>query len=247
MKEQIHVHHHNTAHHHHLRVSLMEILKTIRDWSEAWALLIPLAIIFFYKPKGPVTQPIIWYCYAAFILNTFSTTLFVFHNQMPPLLSNNNILYNLHSFLRVVFFSWYISKITPRGFLFINKTIFSGYLIFVLVNFVFFESPLFFSSRLFAAESVVLLFLCIAFFLRSLQDESGTNWTKHSSFLVYTGIALYEAITFFIFLFILPMAEKDPEFGRLSLVIYKITFIIFCILLALALYQSKKEKVVITQ
>ena len=225
----------------------MKLFITILNWSEVWALLIPLALVIIYRTKEPAMHPVILYIYIAFVLNAISTTLFVFHSKMPPLLQNNNLLYNLHSIARVFFFSWYISKITPRHFLFINKSIISGYIIFIVVNFLFFESLLFFSSRLFAAESIVLLFLCISFFLRSLQDESGTNWTKYPSFIVSTAVALYEATTFFIFLFILPMAVKDPEFGRLCLDIYKIIFVIFCILLACALFRSKKhEDVVVT-
>jgi hypothetical protein len=219
----------------------MGVLSKVIDWSEVWALLIPLAIILFYRPKEPAMHPVIWYICIALVLNSISTTLYVFHRQMPPFLKNNNILYNLHSIARVIFFSWYISKITSSKFSFIYKSIISVYIIFIIVNFLFFESLLFFSSRLFAAESIVLLFLCISFFLRSLQDESGTNWTKYPSFIVCTAVALYEAITFFIFLFLLPMADKDPDFGLLSLEIYKITFVVFCILLARAIFRSKKQ------
>ena len=220
----------------------MGLLSKVIDWSEVWALLIPLSIILFYRPKEPNINPVIWYVCIALLLNSISTTLYVFYRQMPPFLKNNNILYNLHSMARVIFFSWYINKITPARFSFINKSIISGYIIFTIVNFLFFESLLFFSSRLFAAESIVLLFLCISFFLRSLQDESGTNWIKYPSFLVCTAVALYEAITFFIFLFILPMADKDPGFGLLILDIYKITFVVFCILLAWSLLRSKKQQ-----
>ncbi len=187
-------------------------------------------------------HPVVLYVCIAFLLNSISTTMFVFYKQMPPGLKNNNLLYNLHSLARVLFFSWYISKITPKQFLFIYKTIMLVYIIFVLVNFFFFESPFFLSTRLFATESSVLLFLCLSFFLRSMQDESGTNWTGHPSFLICTGVALYEAITFFIFLFIYPMAEKDPDFGEFSLEIYKLTFIVLCSLLALALYRTKKKE-----
>ena len=221
----------------------MEVFKNILEWSEVWALLIPFTLIIIYRTKAPTMFPVILYICVALVLNTISTTLFVFHSRLPSFLQNNNILYNLHSFARVIFFSWYISKIIPGGFSLLNKIVFSCYLILVLINFFFFESPLFFSSRVFAAESIVLLFLCISFFLRSMQDESQTNWTKYPSFLVCTAVSLYEAITFFIFLFILPMAEKDPEFGRLSLDIYKITFIILCVFIALALYRSKKSEI----
>ena len=223
----------------------MEVFQTLSDWSEVWALLIPLTIFLFYKPADPAMRPVILYLFVALVLNSMSTTMYVFYDQMPASFKNNNLLYNFHSIARVIFFCWYIGKITPRQFSFIHKTTLLVYLIFVLVNFLFFESPLFLSSRLFAAESVILLFLCLSFFFRSMQDESGTNWISHPSFLVCTGISFYEAITFFIFLFIYPIAEKNPKFGMISLEIYKITYIVFCILLAIALYRSKKQQPVV--
>jgi hypothetical protein len=38
------------------------------------------------------------------------------------------------------------------------------------------------------------------------------------------------------------MADKDPGFGLLILDIYKITFVVFCILLAWSLLRSKKQQ-----
>ena len=218
----------------------MNLFNTILNWSEVWALLIPLAIYLLYRPTDNSSQILGWYLFVAIILNGLSTTSFVFNESMPAFLKNNNIFYNTHSIARVIFFSWFIQKITPKQFSFINKILLPGYLIFAVVNFIFFENILFFSSRLFAAESVVLLFLCIAYFLRSIQDETVVNWTSHPSFLVCTGIVIYEAITFFIFLFILPLADRDPEFGLLSLKIYKMTFVLLCTLIAIAFYRSKQ-------
>jgi hypothetical protein len=223
----------------------MKLIQFMRSWSEVWALLIPLIVIVIHKPKELNIRPLVWYVFIAFILNFTATFMVEYYYLLPADLQNNNVLYNLHSFARVILFSWYLSKITPRQFAFIYKTTLLVYIIFVLVNFRFFESPFILSTRLFAAESIILLFICISFFLRSMQDESGTNWISHPSFLVCTGISMYEAITFFIFLFIYPIAEKNPEFGKISMEIYQIIFIIFCILLALALYRSKKESAVI--
>jgi hypothetical protein len=222
----------------------MKWIQIIRNWSEVWALLIPLIVIVIYKPKAPDIRPLVLYVITAFILNFTATFIVEYYYYLPTGLQNNNLLYNLHSIARVVFFSWYILKITPPKLLFIYKAILSVYVIFILVDFLFFESPIFISPSLYSAGSFVLLFLCLTFFLRSMQDESGTNWISQPSFLVCTGISLYEAITFFIFLFIYPVAEKNPDFGRLSFKIYQAIFIVFCVLLALALYRSKKQEAI---
>ncbi len=222
----------------------MKLIQFIGNWSEVWALLIPLIVILIHKPKEKTIRPLILYVIIAFILNLTATFMLEYYYLFPSSLQNNNFLYNLHSIVRLFFFSWYIIKITPRKFSFIYTALLSVYIVFVLVDFLFFESPLFISPSLFAAGSFVMLFLCLTFFLRSLQDESGTNWINHPSFIVCAGISLYEAITFFIFLFIYPIAAKNPDFGRLSLKIYQVVFIVFCILLALALYRSKRQQTV---
>src|SRR5688500_8810457 len=212
----------------------MSLFDTIINWSEVWALLIPLLFMFLFRSNEKELAPLKWYVVIALLLNTVSTVSYIYNEQMPAFLKNNNIFYNLHSLARVLFFSWYIYLITPKQHKYLNRMVIAVYLIFVVVNFLLFENPLYISTKMFAAESIVLLFLGISFMLRSIQDETVTNWTSQPSFIVCVAIVLYEAITFFIFLFILPLAEKDPDFGLLMLKVYKIAFVIFCILLAIS-------------
>jgi len=219
------------------------MFQFILDWSEVWALLIPLTIILFLKSPDRVLDPIVIYVFVAFLLNTLATIMQQFYGQMPAGLKNNNILYNLHSLARVFFFGWYFGRITTQRLALVNKGILMIYSVLVILNFIFFESPFFLSPRLFAAESIVLLFLCISFFLRSIQDESHTNWTSQPPFLIFTGVALYEAITFFIFLFIYPIFNKSPEFAQLCMQIYQVIFVVYCIFLALALRRKRKKTV----
>ncbi len=219
-----------------------DIIKSIRDWSEVWSLFIPLAVIVIYRNRLEGMKLIILYVMVALFLNLSATILYVYHKSMPPLLRNNNILYNLHSFARVAFFSWYIIQIRHHRYALAYKLILACYLAFVIFNFTAVDSPLYFSSRLFTAESIVLLVLCLSFFIRSMQDDSEINWLKHPSFLVCTGIALYEAINFFIFLFFYPLLEKDREFGKMTMTIHHIVFTVLCLMLALALYRSRKQE-----
>lgn len=219
-----------------------DLLNTIINWSEAWALLIPLTIFLVYKPAGQGIRPLIIYLCVAFVLNTLATVMVEYYFSMPTWLKNNNILYNLHSFARVLFFSWYILTIREYRFPVLYKILVAAYLVFVLINFIFLQSPLLLSPRLFSAENILLLILCLSFFLRSMQDESEINWLKHPAFMVCAGISLYEAISFFIFLFFYPLAEKNWDFGDLTMSIHNVIFVILCIILGLALYRSRKSK-----
>lgn len=217
----------------------MNVFSTILNWSEIWALLIPfLVMIFFYKTTSRDFRPLFLYVCIALVLNSFSTISFLYHAYMPEWLKNNNIYYNLHSIVRVVFFSWYLNRVTPGKNRLIRQLMLIGYGIFVVVHFSFFNSIFFFSTWLFAAESIILLTFCINFYLKMIQDDSRTEWTREPFFLICTAMILYEAITFFIFLFLLPMAKMNPEFGLLCLKIYKITFIVLNISIAVAVIKT---------
>ncbi|MGQ0737589.1 MAG: hypothetical protein ACT4OJ_00880 [Bacteroidota bacterium] len=229
----------------------MKWMQTILDWTEVWALLIPLTVIIIHRPKGHHIRLIVWYVIAGFILNFTATFALEYYYLMPSWMYidnrvNNNILYNVHSFIRVLLLGWYIVIIRPYRFPVILKGLLLTYFVFVFINFIFIETPFYLSTRLFAAESIVLLTMCLFYFFRSIQDESQVNWLKHSSFLVCTGVCIYEAITFFIFLFFYPLHDKNSAFANTAFAeatmrLYTMMYLALCILMALALYKSRKE------
>lgn len=228
----------------------MKWLQVILDWSEVWALLIPLAIIIIYRPGMYKSKLLAVYVIAGFILNFTATFVLDFYYLMPRWMYvdnrvNNNLLYNLHSFTRVCLLGWYVITIRPYKYLFLLKTLYVAYIVITVVNFIFIETPFYLSTRLFAAESIVLLVFCLFYFFRSIQDESQVNWLKHPSFLVCTGICIYEAITFFIFLFFYPLHSRNSAFANSAFAeatmrLYTVTYIMLCILLAFALYKGRK-------
>ena len=116
----------------------MSIVQIIRDWSEVWALLIPLTIIFFCKPRGEQTKWLVFYIFIAFFLNTASTAMAQFYGQMPSWLKNNNTLYNIHSVVRVLFLGIYIITVRPYRHPAVLKGLFLVYILFVILNFSFF-------------------------------------------------------------------------------------------------------------
>jgi hypothetical protein len=174
----------------------------------------------------------------AFLINTISTIMFVYYREMPSFLKNNNVLYNIHSVMRVCLFGWYILSVHSKSYSLLSKIISVTYILFVIINFLFYESVWFFSSRLFSAESIVLLALCISFFIRSIKDESSTDWIKHPSFIICAGLGFYETTNFFIFLFFYPLLESDREFGKLTWTIHNFSFVIFCTMIAVGILRS---------
>jgi hypothetical protein len=215
-------------------------------WSEVWGLLIPLIVIGFIRPKGKDIRLLIAYVISAFILNFSAIFTLVYPNLVPNFLKyNNNVFYNVHSFIMVIFFSLYIISTRKYKSAFILKILLVIYFVFVILNFTFLEPLLILSTRHFTTGSIVLLIMCLYYFIHSIQEESQTNWLKHPSFIICSAILMYEAITFFIYLFFYPMFNevynKDLSFASLMMRIYQIAFVIFCILLAMALYRSKKK------
>ncbi|MBI5857040.1 MAG: hypothetical protein HZB42_05250 [Sphingobacteriales bacterium] len=217
------------------------VIANVLMWSEVWALLIPLTIFVRYKINHRSMRPVIIYVITGLILNLVAILISIYRLSLPDFLQNNNILYNLHSVLRVILLGWYINSLQLIRLSWLSKFILPVYLLFVVVNFIFWENPLFLSTRLLSAESIVLLILCLFFLISSMRDDSDTNWLKHPSFLICIGLCFYEAVNFFIFLFFYPLLENNLQFGMLTMKIFSVSYIIFCILLALSLYRSRKD------
>lgn len=223
----------------------MKSLEAFLDWSEVWALLIPLAILIFFRPKGMQVRWLTAYVIAGLVLNTLAIFMLEFYYLVPDWakvrgMANNNIFYNLHSFTRALLLSQFILSIRVIRFQHFLRALLVFYILLVIVNFTFVESPFFLSTHLFTAESVLLLIMCLSYFFSAIQDESNTNWLRHPAFLVCAGTSLYEVITFFIFLFFYPLSLKDADFFTVTMRVYIAAFILFCLFLSWALYRYSK-------
>lgn len=181
------------------------------------------------------------YLWVALALNLPAILMYALHDYLPPMLKNNNLLYNLSSIARVIFFSWYIFLIRWPDKMKMLKNILLAYLIVVALYFAFLWSPLKFSSHLHSAESIIILALCSAFFLSTMTDDSEINWLSDPSFLVCVGIGLLEAVTLFIYLFFWKLLEQDKSFGLLTMTLRKLIYMVLCILFGIAIYRNRKH------
>src|SRR5689334_16690456 len=89
---------------------LIEVL----DWSEVWALLIPLAVLLFYRSMPGLLFPIPLYLMIALFLNLFITLI----SNVPAIdyyFASNHIFYNVHSVIKVIFFGWFILRYLPAA------------------------------------------------------------------------------------------------------------------------------------
>ena len=217
------------------------MFQKILDWSEVWALFIPLFFIFRYKLSSlQYIKPIKVYVVMALLLNIFIDVTMDFSGalKLPQWLRNNNPLYNIHSITRLLLFSLFFIYLKQRQFDFLKKIIPILFLFFVFINFIWFERFIFFSSRLHATESAILLFYSLQYYLYLLQDDQ-TSFKKEPSFWVATGLSIYVVINFFIFLFYKTLISESKEFAISIWDIHNISYIIFCIFLAKGFYESR--------
>lgn len=223
---------------------MIDYFLKILEWSEVWALLIPLVILLFRRQQPATLKPVIIYLWIAFILNLsidIITAINIYHHNFDL---SNNTLYNIHSVVRFVCFSLYFIQLPQTSFDKFKKLLTVVFLIFVVINFGFFENFFnfdSFSGNLLATEAYLLLIFCMLYYLSELKDDS-KNLFNGPDFWVVTGLSIYVVVNFFVFLFYLPMIDVDLDLAVNIWNVHNIAFIIFCVFIAKGLYGSHRYK-----
>ena len=223
---------------------MVDYFLKILGWSEVWALLIPLVILLFRRQQPATLKPVIIYLWIAFILNLsidIITAINIYHHNFDL---SNNTLYNIHSVVRFVCFSLYFIQLPQTSFVKFKKLLTVVFLIFVVINFGFFENFFnfdSFSGNLLATEAYLLLIFCMLYYLSELKDDS-KNLFNGPDFWVVTGLSIYVVVNFFVFLFYLPMIDVDLDLAVNIWNVHNIAFIIFCVFIAKGLYGSDRYK-----
>jgi len=223
---------------------MVDYLFKALEWSEVLALLIPLMILLFRRKQPATLKPVIIYLWIAFILNLgidIITAINIYHHNFDL---SNNTLYNIHSVVRFVCFSLYFIQLPQSSFIKVRKVLAAVSLIFVVINFGFFENFFnfdSFSGNLLATEAYLLLIYSMLYYLSELKDDS-KNLFIGPDFWVVTGLSIYVVINFFVFLFYLPMIDIDVDLAVNIWNVHNIAFIIFCLFITKALYGSRRYK-----
>jgi hypothetical protein len=230
---------------------MSSLLKEMLEWSEVWALFIPLTILFVYKNKNPYLKPVRIYLAIALVLNLLADVLWKFRSELrleeEDFLWNNNFIYNIGSCVRLFLFAWFFIGLRQHFMNRLKAIIPFAFFVFLLVNFIFFENFLprgkygTFSSRLLATESALLLFYCLQYFIYLILEEKQVKLKNKPGFFVVMGLSVYMAGNFFIFLFWEYLARKMTQFALGIWDVHNITFIIFCIILAIQFRQEDKK------
>lgn len=214
-------------------------LRLIFDWSEVWALLIPLFQLLL-KPRQPrYLKPVIIYLYAALFLNLSVDILAAYnHYQRGHDSISNNPLYNVHSLVRFACFSYFFIQLRQSFYKKIKKIIPVVFIVLLIIDFGFFEDFFYrdhLSGNLFSAEAFLLLVYCMLFYLSILKEEKGTL-SGDKDFWVVTGLSLYVVTSFFVFLFYVPMIKENYHLANNMWDVNNAAYIILCIFITKAFY-----------
>jgi hypothetical protein len=219
---------------------MIKFLQQILDWSEAWATLLPITVFLIKKPKQKYLMPVIVYLVIALLLNTFIDLSWKFYLEAPTYLpENNNFLYNIHSVCRLFLVLWFFSRLHLQPLRIRNVFVAFSCAVVIVLNFTFFESFRNFSDNLFSFEGMLLLICCLSYLL-SLIKSDYIDATFNPALLVVTGIAVYEAVSFSIFLFHEALTSQNPDFSVAIWKVHNYVFIVMCLFFAKAFYGERK-------
>jgi hypothetical protein len=213
-------------------------VQLILDWSEVWALLIPLFVLVIKGKQPLILKPVVVYLWAALFFNLMADLIGDFKRYFPAWLQSNNALYNVHSLVRFSCFSYFFISLKQSSSSRLEKLIPFVSILFVFVNFSFFEdffNPMHLSGDLLAVEAYLLLLYCMLYYLLKLKEEAEVI-SGGKVFWVVTGLSIYVVVNFFVFLFYLPMIKLNLMLAAKMWNIHNVSYIIFCILIAKAFY-----------
>lgn len=218
------------------------MLREIIDWSEAWALLIPLAFLSRGKIIPLWLKPIRIYVVAAFLINIAATLIqkykVIWGFHPGDFFWSNNFLYNIHSIIRFLLFSWFFILLNQRFMHRVKWVLPYIFILFIFINFIVFEnlfSRNMLSSRLLATEAALLLFYCLQYYIFLMIEDKSIPLKKQPGFWIVTGLSFYVATSFFIFLFYNYLIEQNIEFAVDIWDVHNIAYILLCISIAVTL------------
>lgn len=223
---------------------MLNLLKEISSWGEIAGIIIPLIIIIIYKPKGGKNRPLVLYVIIAFMLNLIIVAIAKNEGRYTFIPASNLLFYNIHSVVKVFFFGWYLSTFHSLRSSQLIKIIVPAFLLFAVINFIFWQPIDAFSERIANIETILLLIFCSSFFISTIIDNSDTIWMNKPVFMVCASINFYAALNFFVFLFFNYLnVEEEQKTYLLSilLIIFAFSYMILCVILAIAIKGNRKK------
>jgi hypothetical protein len=217
-----------------------KVFEWVSNWSEVWALLIPLLFLRNTSKLPPILKPVVIYLWFALAFNFFADFIGDFKKiyPFPYWLQSNNPIYNIHSVVRFACFSYFFISLPQHRFKTLKKIIVLIFVVYFIIDFTFFESFFYhdhLSGNLLSAEAYLLLTYCMLYYLAVLLDEDDAAF-KGPVFWVVTGLSLYVVTNFFVFLFYVPMITQNAILTDHMWDVHNAVYIILCLFITRAFY-----------
>lgn len=214
------------------------------NWSEVWALLIPIFVLLKYRKQPYFLRPVIVYILIAFPINLFGDIIGDFKESLPNTywLQKNLYLYNIHSIIRFVCFTYFFLALKQPYYLVIKKIVPFLYLVATLIDLIWFEdliSEKSICAHLFTIEAFFLLVYCMLYYLSKLNNEYDSIMSGADIYIV-TGLSIFVVINFFVFLFYDAMLLEDWQIADNMWSVHNVGYIILCLFTAKAFASAKK-------
>ncbi len=222
----------------------MKVLTYIIDWSEVWVMLVPIAVYLKKRGQPGFMAPVITYIFLGLFFNLICDGMWLILEWLPERFRTNTIFYNLHSVSRFILFVTFFLKLKQPLYRTIQRFLIAAFIIIFIIYFSFFDS--FFntqhiSSDLMTGEAFFLLFFSMLYYL-SLMKEENPSFTYRKDFWVVTGLSIYMAVNFFLFLFYNPLLANNAKEAENIWNVHNGAYIIFILLISKALYVSDPDK-----
>ncbi len=224
-----------------------ETLRIILDWSEVWALLIPLVYFLVKNHQPRYLKPVIIYLFVALFLNITGNIIADYKAWLPSWMQSNNPLYNVHSIIRYICFSYFFVALNQTSFTVVKQVLPIASILIFILNFTIVENfgnPNHLSGNLLSAEAYLLLVYCMLYYLAKLRSETD-DISSGSDFWIVTGLSIYVVVNFFVFLFYVPMINHDNLLAENIWYVHNIAYILLCIFITKAFYESARHQLTV--
>lgn len=220
-----------------------DYLQKIVDWSEVWATLMPLLVLYWKRNQPAILKPVILYLWIALFLNVTGDLIADYKNNFSFLPRSNNVLYNIHSMVRFACFGYFFHTLNQNFKHWFNRIVNTLAFVFIIYNFIFIESftnPNHLSGNLLATEAYLLLIYCLQYYLSQLRKEKGMI-RRGKEFWIVTGLSIYVVANFFVFLFYVPLLKENMKLAEKMWNVHNIAYICLCIFIAKAFYVPLRD------
>jgi hypothetical protein len=209
-------------------------------WKYTWlSTLLPFIIGAVYFRKLNISHRFLYF----FVVTGFITELLTQYLRYFTQLQNNMPLGHIYISLSFIFMAvFYLHEL--KGY--INRKVITGvifsYVIFSIVNIIFFQSYFDYPSTTGAISALILVVFSILLFSKIMKEGKIKILSQSSVIWINTAVLIYYAGSFFFFTLFNLILKYSAHFIYVSLYLFKVLHVLFYLSLAIGLWKAGTNK-----